>query len=168
MIELKKASFEDACLITTTRRSVWEQTYRGIYPDEMIDCYDYDHHLQRDESRILSPQHHHYLFMDDKDCVGYFAFGPANYGPYKDFSLCLNSLYICDGYKGHGLGKKAFSVMREYAASRGISKFFCGCNVHNEKAQAFYRHMGGVEGLLSTGHENRSEDIIHFEFYLGD
>ena len=155
-------------MITKTRRTVWEQTYRGIYPDEMIDSYDFRHHLQRDQSRISSPEHRYYLFLDGGKCIGFFSFGPANYGPYKDFTLCLNSLYICQEYKGMGLGKRAFSVLRGYAAEQGIRKFFCGCNLHNERAQGFYCHMGGVAGLISTGHENRSQDIIHFEFYLGD
>lgn len=147
---------------------VWEQTYRGIYPDEMLDQYDFAQHLQKDEARLASAGHHHYLFMDADRCIGYFSFGSANYGPYKDFTLCLNSLYICDGYKGHGLGTQAFRVVREYCAAHGLSKFYCGCNVHNPKAQGFYRHMGGIVGLISTGHANRSEDILHYEFYLGE
>lgn len=168
MIELKEASLEDAHFVTKTRRIVWEQTYRGIYPDSMLDEYNYDHHLKRDSQLIASPQQHYYLFMDGSNCIGYMSFGPYNYGTYKDFELCLNSLYICQDYKGQGLGKQAFSIIRTYCKTQGISKFFCGCNVHNLPAQSFYRHMGGIAGDISTGHENRSEDIIHFEFYLGE
>ena len=155
-------------MITATRRIVWEQTYRGIYPDTMIDAYDFEHHLQRDRDLIASPQHLYYLYMDGASCIGYFSFGPYNYGSYKDFSLCLNSLYICEGYKGKGLGKQAFEILKSFAKEHGITKYFCGCNVHNPAAQGLYSHMGGMIGDISTGHENKSEDIIHFEFYLGE
>ena len=168
VIEVRRASVEDAPIIARTRRIVWEETYRGIYPDFMLDQYDMEAHAAKDAARIAMPQHRYYVFMDGQRCVGYMSFGPYNYGVYKDFSLCLNSLYVCNGYKGIGIGRQTFAILREYASSHGIPKFFCGCNVHNLKAQSFYRHMGGIDGHISTGHENPSEDIIHFEFYLGD
>lgn len=167
-IILRKATAEDAPRITNTRRLVWEQTYRGIYPDHKIDQYDYDYHLNRDVKLLSDPQHHYFLFVDGDCCVGYFSYGPYNYGTYKDFKLCLNSLYVLDGYKGRGLGKLAFVQLCDYTRQKGMDRFFCGCNVHNLKAQGFYRHMGGVPGQISTGHADKSEDIIHFEFYTGD
>ena len=168
MITIRKACTKDALLITKTRRMVWEQTYRGIYPDHKLDFYDYEFHLNRDTSLLQCPSQHYYLFMDQDRCVGYFSYGPYNYGQYKDFDLCLNSLYILEGYKGRGLGKRAFEQLCAFALAQGIHRFFCGCNVHNAKAQGFYRHMGGIPGTISTGHEDKSEDIIHFEFYLGE
>ena len=165
---LRPARPEDAPLITNTRRAVWEQTYRGIYPDEKLDHYDHEHHLQRDTQLLSDPLQHYYLFFDGDRCVGYFSFGPYNYGTYKDFTLCLNSLYVLDGCKGRGLGRMAFSTLRAYAREQGIDRFFCGCNVHNLRAQGFYRHMGGQTGEICTGHADKSEDIIYFEFYTGD
>ena len=168
VIELRKASVADAPIIAATRRIVWEETYRGIYPDAMLDDYELEVQRQKEAARIVQPEYHCYLFMDEDACAGYFSFGPPNYGPYKDFSLCLNSLYIREGYKGMGLGRRAFRILHTYAVQQGIRKFYCGCNIHNPKAQSFYRHMGGMDGLAFSGHENRSEDIIHFEFYLGE
>ena len=168
MITIRKADAADAHLITKTRKLVWEQTYRGIYPDQKLDAYDYQFHLNRDAALLANREQHYYLFMDQERCVGYFSYGPYNYGQYKDFTLCLNSLYLLDGYKGRGLGKMAFEQLRTYAHEHGISRFFCGCNVHNVKAQGFYRHMCGVPGTICTGHEDKSDDIIHFEFYLGE
>lgn len=167
-VTIRKASQADAPILTNTRLAVWEQTYRGIYPDSMIDKYDYDAHLNRDKQLLSSREQHYYLFMDGRKCVGYFSFGPYNYGKYKDFDLCLNSLYLCQEYKGHGLGKKAFSMIRNHAQQHGITKFFCGCNTHNYSAQGFYRHMGGIVGAVSCGHDNKADDIMHFEFYLGE
>ena len=165
---LRKASVEDVDLITATRKTVWEQTYRGIYPDHKIDQYDYTCHRNRDGTLLSDPSHHYFLFMEGDRCVGYFSYGPYNYGTYKNYSLCLNNLYVLDGYKGRGLGTMAFALLRDYARERGIDGFFCGCNAHNEKAQGFYRYMGGIPGQISIGHDDKSEDIIHFEFTTGD
>lgn len=167
-IELRRCEAEDALLLAKTRLQVWNQTYRGIYPDEMLDAYDLKFYADRDRQRIENPAHHYYLYLDGNECVGYFSFGPCNFGSYKDFTLCLNSLYIRQDYKGLGLGRLAFDTIRQYAREQGNHKFFCGCNIHNLPAQEFYRHMGGVVGNISGGHENRAEDIIHFEFHIGE
>lgn len=167
-ITVKKAVPKDAGILAQTRQIVWEETYRGIYPDTMLDEYDTNFHAQKDRNRMEIPEHSYYLFMHGSKCVGYFSFGPYNYGTYKDFTLCLNNLYILKDYQGRGLGKHAFAILRNYAAEQGIDKFFCGCNAHNFPAQGFYRHMGGQVGNISTGHLNKSDDIIHFEFFTGD
>ena len=167
-VTIRKASVADAVTIGQIRKIVWSETYRGIYPDEKIDQYDVQFHLERD-SRILSDENQHfYLFETENCCVGYFSFGKSLYGPYKDYELCLNSLYLCREYKGKGLGKQAFALLRNFAREQGIEKFFCGCNAHNTPAQGFYLHMGGVPGISYTGHPDKSEDIIHFEFTTGD
>ncbi len=168
MIELRKATPADAELLARTRLTVWEETYRGIYPDEMLDGYDVAYYTNRDKGRLEDSRHHFYLYMEGETCVGYFSFGPYNFGSYKDFDLCLNNLYIRKGYKGLGLGNRAFAIVRAYCASQGISKFFCGCNAHNHPAMSFYRHMGGILGDLPQSHENLSDDIVHFEFYLSE
>ena len=168
MIEIRKASLADASIVTQTRRIVWSETYRGIYPDEMIDQYDYPGRLAKDMELISSESHHYFLFMDGDICAGYMSFGPYNYGTYRDFELCLNHLYFRNGYKGKGLGKRAFDILRSYAQEQGICKFFCGCNYHNLNAQGFYRHMGGIQGEISMGHQNKADEIIFFEFYLGE
>ena len=157
----------DAPVIAATRQIVWDQTYRGIYPDETIDNYNLEFYTCRDRQRMEEPDQHYYLFMDQNRCVGYFSFGPYHYGSYKDFQVCLNNLYILEAYKGMGLGKQAFAILREYCHNHGIGKFFCGCNANNHPAIGFYRHMGGVAGDEANVTLPKADQIIHFEFHIG-
>ena len=46
-VTFKKAEPTDAPLLAATRQKAWAATYRGIYPDEMIDQYD----LERTQPR---------------------------------------------------------------------------------------------------------------------
>ena len=167
-IVFRKAVPEDAPILTETRRRVWDATYRGIYPDEMIDGYDYDRRLERDRKRIEDPEQLVYLAFDGETCVGFLCLGPSTHIAYKDFRFCLNALYFLPPYQGRGLGRRAFAVTAEECRRRGFDKFFCGCNAHNCRARAFYEHMGGVLGAESLGHENRAEDQVYYEFYLGE
>lgn len=168
MIELRKASPEDARLLAQTRRIVWEETYRGIYDDSALDQYDVDEYTARDRKRMEDPAHVYYLFMDGQNCAGYFSFGPYNYGKYKDFDLCLNNLYILRSHKGMGLGRRAFETVTDYCRRNQIGRFFCGCNANNLPAVSFYRHMGGVAGDEPVRDVPKQDQIIHFEFYLGE
>ena len=167
-VTIRRANQKDAHIIAATRRLVWEETYRGIYPDDKLDHYDLSAYTRRDFNRIGIPGYNYYLFMDEDRCVGYFSFGPYNYGTYKDFYLAINDLYLLRCCQGKGLGKMAMEYVRGYCRDRGIEKFFCGCNVHNHAARAFYAHMGGVMGDIPQCHENPCDDIVHFEFYLGE
>ena len=166
MVKFRLAKPADAPILTATRQKVWDATYRGIYPDEMIDDYAFAAHLARDEKRIADPRSTVWLAMDGNACVGYLYVGPCGYGQYKDFDFCLNSLYFLPPYQGMGLGRRALELTVAECRSRGFDKFFCGCNAHNHRARAFYEHMGGVLGAQSVGHENKAEDQVHYEFYV--
>ena len=52
-VEFRRARAEDARLLAETRRRAWDTTYRGIYPDAMIDEYDLEAHTARDAARIV-------------------------------------------------------------------------------------------------------------------
>lgn len=168
MIDCRPASSDDARILAQTRQRVWQETYRGIYPDSMLDDYDINYYENRDRAKILDANHHYYLYFDAEQCVGYFSFGPYNYGTYRDFQLCLNNLYITKSYRGCGLGKHAFSVIQMFCQKHHIKKFFCGCNANNLPAIEFYRHMGGVQGDDALPHVPKADQIIHFEFYIGE
>lgn len=162
----QKAVVEDAALLAQTRKKVWNATYRGIYPDEMIDGYDFAVRTERDRKRIEDPNQAVYLAMDGAECVGYLCFGPYFHGDYKDFKFCLYALYFLPPYQGCGLGRKAFEITKAECLRRGYDKFFCCCHARNFKARGFYGHMGGHLGSARLVHKNPEEDQVFFEFYL--
>ncbi len=167
MIYFKRATFDDLTTLAQTRQKVWATTYRGIYPDAMIDCFDMAWHNARDRRRMEDPNQVFYLVMDNEACIGYFYYGTPHVD-YKDFTFCLNSLYFLEEYRGKGLGRKVFEFVANACKERGNNKFFNGCNVHNLPAQGFYRKMGGIVGLIDDGHTNKAEDQMYFEYYLGE
>ena len=165
-VVFREAVPSDAPVLTDTRRKAWGSTYRGIYPDEMIDNFDFACYLARDVKRIEDPEQLVYLLMDGDTCGGYLCIGPPAWGAYKDFGFCLNALYILPPYQGQGFGRQAFALTAAECRRRGFQKFFCGCNAHNHKARNFYGHMGGHLGAARLGHRNPAEDQVYFEFAL--
>ena len=159
-IRFVPAKAGDAAAIGALRQRIWDTTYRGIYPDEVIDDFDYDWHRQRDLKKISDPSFTVYLIKNGDEDIGYFMFRHAGSG------VWLRSLYVLPEYQHRGIGKQAFSILNDYCRENGIGRFSCSCSPHNEYAMRFYRRMGGVVTKTDTGHENRQEDGVIFEFEL--
>ncbi len=159
-IDFVPAKANDAAAISTLRQRIWDTTYRGIYPDAVIDDFDHDWHQQRDLRKITDSSFTVYLIRDGEENIGYFMFQDTGAG------VWLRSLYVLREYQHRGIGKLAFSIITDYCRKKRISRFACDCNPHNENAMRFYQRMGGVVIKTDTGHENRQEDGVTFEFHV--
>lgn len=63
MIEFRRGVSGDEMTIALTRQKAWAATYRGIFPDELIDRFDYAWHIERDEKRLGDPDFYALLGM---------------------------------------------------------------------------------------------------------
>ena len=152
--------------IITTRQKAWDATYRGIYPDEVIDAFDWVWHLEAEHRRLSNPNFHCFLVMDGENCVGYVSYGTVRPGAWKDFAFRLHSLYLLPPYQGTGLGKKLFTQVQIACKEMGFEKMFLDCHPDNQNALSFYKHLGGTITQTDNGHENPQEDNCTIEFYF--
>ena len=152
-----KATEEDAAELARLRQRMWATTYRGIYPDEAIDAYDFAFYEARDRARLRDPALHAFLIKDGEESVGYFLFIDGE-------KLYLQSLYFLPEYRRRGLGRACLERLAAYGRERGRSFYTANCNAHNAPALAFYRAMGGEIYTSDLGHENPQEDQIGLRF----
>ena len=157
-IDFFLAKTSDAPAISALRQRIWDTTYRGIYPDAVIDDFNYAWHQQRDLKKISDPSFTAYLIRYGDEDIGYFIFQHAG------SEVWLHSLYVLQEYQHRGIGKQAFLILNDYCREKGIGRFSCACSPHNENAMRFYQRMGGVVIKTDTGHENKQEDGVIFEF----
>ena len=167
-LRLRRAQPDDAALLARAQQAAWAATYRGIYPDERIDAYDYEAHTARWRARIEDARQEVYLILDGADCAGYWNWGAPRHGAYRDLTVCLNALYLLPPYQHRGIGRTIFDWLHRQARARGARGFFCGCSLYNLPARRFYEKMGGTVGRIDGGHECRAEDQLYFEFYTGE
>ncbi len=153
------ANPEDAPALSELRRQVWETTYRGIYPDEMIDDFDYAFHNERNLMYIHSPNFVVYFILDGTEKIGYLILR-------KKDPLHLQSLYLLEQYRGRGIGTMAFDFVRSYCREHGISQFGLDCHPDNTGSLAFYAKMGGVIIQRDEGHENNEENGVQILFAI--
>lgn len=153
------AGESDAHTMGILRQQAWSDTYRGIYPDEMIDNFDYAWHAERDLRRIQSPQYQNYLIQVAHRNVGYLIVRKGN-------PLLLQSLYLLPEAQRKGIGRQVFSMLRSQCAEQNIDSFICHCQPDNRRAIGFYEKMCGVVIDRDEGNEERWQDSIVFEFRI--
>ena len=158
MVSFIIAKPNEAKELSELRQKVWNTTYRGIYPDDIIDNFDYDFHNKKDHFRITSDDFLVYFITEENEKIGYLILEK------KRPMLYVQSLYLLEGFRGKGIGRKAFEIIRGFCRENGYKEFYLGCHPQNEKALGFYERMGGVITERDEGHENNKENSVRIEF----
>lgn len=157
MIVFRKGEHADAAMLSRLRRQVWDETYRGIYPDEVIDDYDFSLNEEGFIKKILNRDMEMFVIEDGKTPVGYFSFIHSD-------RVHVMQLYLLRSHRGRGTGKTALDIARSYCKEHGVTHYTVNCNEHNLPARGFYEHMGGVITAVDGGHADRREDQVTYRF----
>lgn len=148
---------EEAHLLSEFRQRVWDTTYRGIYPDEMIDNFDFDFYDERNLLWIKSDEFWVYFITADGEKAGYLILQEKE-------PFYVQSFYLLPEFRGKGIGRKTFDFIRDFCRENGKIRFYLGCHPQNERALGFYAAMGGTITARDEGHENNRENNVRIEF----
>lgn len=136
LVRFELATEDDTQTIIELRKWIWATTYRGLYPDSMIDDFDYAWHLEKELQRIRHPQYRVYRIVKDDCNIGYLS-------TRKTDVVMLQSLYVLEEYQHQGIGRAAFVFVKQYCRENGVDSFVCHCLPENWNARKFYEKMGG-------------------------
>ena len=136
LVRFVLASEDDAKTIIELRQQIWATTYRGFYPDSMIDDFDYAWHLEKELQRIRNHEYRVYRIVKGDRNIGYLI-------TRKSDGVLLQSLYILEEYQHQGIGRMAFDFVKQYCRENKADSFVCHCLPENESARKFYKKMGG-------------------------
>ena len=164
-LKIKRASYDDCPLLATLKREVWETTYRGIYPDEKIDNYDYDENVEKFKSYIDNENNQLYVVFDNDELIGYIEFG-SPLRPFGDYTQEIGLLYLRKDHQRQGLGTKLFNLASENIKVTGTDRFFISCHKYNLGAQEFYKKMGGEIVAVDDDSANEGLPQIKFEYKI--
>ena len=151
------ATEHDVIPMIELRRQIWATTYRGIYPDSMIDDFDYAWHKEKELQRIKNPEYAVYFIATDNRNIGYLSI-------HKTDIVRLLSLYIVKEYQHQGIGKQAFDFVAEYCKSHGAASFICACVPENKNARYFYEKIGGKIVGEDLENQERWMNSVIFQF----
>ena len=140
------------------RRKAWDATYRGIYPDEMIDQFDTDWHYQKDIAKLTDPSYFVFFLQLGREQIGYLVY------QHRPDRVILHSLYLLPCAQHRGIGRIAINHVRNFCHAQDIHRFTLQCSPWNSNAMGFYHAMGGTIIREDTGHSEKLQDGVVFEF----
>ncbi len=160
-INIRLIILEDCSKLSKLKREVWETTYRGIYPDEKLDNYDYVRNKKVFETYVNNESKYLYVALDKEDIIGYIEFGAPNRA-FEDFKQEIGLFYIKKEYQNKGIGKKLFKLAYDKIFITGVNKFFISCSKYNKNAIGFYTNMGGK--IIHTDIDDIDNPQVKFEY----
>ncbi|MGN1372189.1 MAG: GNAT family N-acetyltransferase [Candidatus Coprovivens sp.] len=84
---------------------------------------------------------HQYVLEVDGKVIGFVNVGSTDEDE-NDSCGELHAIYIINGYKGNGYGKKLINAGVEELKKMGYSKMVIGC-LEGNTSNEFYKHIGG-------------------------
>lgn len=136
----EKKDCKDIAHIVTV---AWNETYKGIVPDEFLNNL-YKNEKQRASfsfNKFDKKDNHQFVLEVDEKVVGFIKVGSANDTSYNKCGE-IYALYIIIGYKGYGYGKKLVEIGIKELKNMGYDKMIIGC-LQGNPSNEFYKHMGG-------------------------
>ncbi len=141
-VTYRRATIEDCFPIAELKGTVWNTTYRGIYPDESLDGYDVGKNELIIQKIVNNPEIEIYVAEDKGKIVGFMTCGKP-YKPFRHYEQEIGLLYILKEYQRQGIGRGFFDVARKQVKENGYKEFIVSVNSQNSNAIQFYRSMGG-------------------------
>jgi GNAT superfamily N-acetyltransferase len=140
-ISIRRARTEDAAALSGVFDAAWREAYQGILPALSL-----ERMIGRRGPRwwLSTISRGRPLVVLD---VGEAIAGYITYGRCRDRSLPadgeIDELYLAPEYQGLGFGKRLFKAVRNDLDDRGAKRVAVWSLAENERACAFYRHLGG-------------------------
>ena len=148
----------DASDIARLRQKVWADTYRGVFPDDMIDQFDFAWHTQQDRDRILRPDFRVYrICVSEGNSIGYLVVRLSD-------PILLHSLYLIPEFQHQGIGHQAFQQIYRLCREEGADHFICHCHPENQNAIRFYEGLGGVLIEKDMSYADRWQNSLVYQF----
>ncbi len=142
-IIVRKAVLEEAEKIIDINIEVWNTTYKGLIPQEIIDKLQSKdpERISRNQKSIKEKQHTFVAEVDGK-IVGFHTFGKTKDENFGDAGE-IYAGYILDGYQGLGLGRKMAVACMKELIDNGYTTLVTKC-LDGNPSNEFHKSLGGV------------------------
>lgn len=140
---IRKMERKDCKEVTHVVTVAWNETYKGIVPDEFLKGLYFNEEQRAINSydNFNENDNHQFVLEVDGKIVGFVNVGSTDENDYNNCGE-LHAIYIINGYKGYGYGKELYNAGVNELKLMGYNKMIIGCLVGNP-SNDFYKHIGG-------------------------
>jgi GNAT superfamily N-acetyltransferase len=122
----------------------WQETYRGIMPDDYLDNDVADERLAVWQERFAeTPANRRIIVAEAGNELAGFACVFTN--DESVYGALLDNLHVSSGYQGQGIGKQLMQQAAEWVQQQmPESAFYLWVYEKNHPARAFYEYLGAT------------------------
>ena len=145
-MNVREATCDDAPAIARVHVASWQTTYRGIFPDSVLDDLSVEHRERQWRRGLCQREGRNdfvYVALDaGGQVVGFASGGPERTGDPAHQGE-LYAIYLLAEQQGRGLGRALFEVVRGRLRALGQEGLLIWVATGNAPARRFYERMGG-------------------------
>ncbi|MFW2544375.1 N-acetyltransferase family protein [Primorskyibacter sp. 2E107] len=160
---IRSAEAADARAIARVHVQAWQETYRGLLPDALIDAQSYEKRLVFWQGLSEHPDAKQvFVAAPGAEIVG---FASVDLTPTRDARIAqVDSLYVLQAHHGNGYGRALLRACFETIEAQGIHRAWVEVLDSNAPARRFYEHMGAE----LTGEDVDPRGFVHVIYQWPD
>lgn len=142
---LRFARVEDAPAIAAVHVAAWRATYRGLFPDEVLDGLSVDEFAKRHTARITAPNPADarvWVAETPRGIVGFSIGGSARDADLPPGSGEVYAIYLLPDALGRGIGRDLFTKSLATLREQGKPEVVVWVAEANARARRFYESAG--------------------------
>ena len=148
-IHIKRATPEDAELISSMSKVTFEDTFRGTCTDEDLQSFvDTAFSLANTLRNLNDENDFYFIAYINNEAAGYMRL-KENYTEYdaikKYNGLELKRIYVAKEYQSKKVGAALMAYALQFSAEKNYEVLWLGVWEHNEKARSFYKKWGFID-----------------------
>ncbi|MBP8250857.1 MAG: GNAT family N-acetyltransferase [Herpetosiphon sp.] len=138
---IRRATVDDAPAIAHVHIAAWQNSYRSIVPDEILDNLAILQYTNRWQETLKAGK---LVFIAEHDgqIVGFAQGDVAREPQISPYTAELNTIYLLPDLQGHGLGRQLFDAVVESLKHEHRAMLLWVLK-DNQAARGFYEHLGG-------------------------
>ena len=143
-MKIRFATPSDAEAIVAINQAGWQTTYRGIFPDEILDTLEMK--ASRTRADLTKNPNQTVVFEDETgEILGFASFEAVRWAEFSERCDCeMRALYVKPDRQGKGIGKALLEATLAEFNKQGKKSMLVNVLEANENALNFYLRLGGV------------------------
>ena len=140
---IREATPDDAEGIARAHTASWQESYRGILPETVLDRIDVGQRVETRRRILRDPSVFQLVAYDvtHGDIVGFCDAGPAR--RHVAYAGEVYAIYLVQRAKRYGLGAELFERVQAWLVASGMRSMIVWVLDNNHHARRFYEAMGG-------------------------
>ena len=142
---IRPAEVKDANGIAYVHVTAWQETYRGLMPDSVLDTLSIERRARQWKETledISNPYHPTLVAESERKIIGFANYGQEREGD-PEYKGELFAIYILNKYRGQGIGRQLVQKAAEGLLALKLTSMLVWV-LSGNPYQKFYERLGGV------------------------